>query len=103
MLMVRDNPAMRRFEMASGSATAFVEYRRGDGQIVLTHTEVPEAMSGQGVGSKLVGSVLDVIRAEGVTVVPECEFVAGSDFSQNEGMPRARIGVSADAGFDAAA
>ena len=76
MLMVRDNQAMRRFEMASGSATAFVEYRWGDGQIVLTHTEVPEAMSGQGVGSKLVGGVLDAVRAEGVTVVPECEFVA---------------------------
>ena len=77
MLMVVDNPTMRRFEMASGNATAFVEYRRtGDGQIVLIHTEVPEAMSGQGVGSKLVGGVLDAIRAEGVTVVPECEFVA---------------------------
>ena len=76
MLTVRDNRAMRRFEMASGSATAFVEYHRSGDQIVLTHTEVPEAMSGQGVGSKLVGGVLDAIRAEGVTVVPACEFVA---------------------------
>lgn len=77
MLMVRNNQAMNRYEMTSGDATAFVEYRRGDGQIVLTHTEVPEAMSGQGVGSKLVGGVLDAIRAEGMRVVPECEFVAG--------------------------
>ena len=76
MLMVRDNPTMRRFEMASGNATAFVEYQRTGDRIVLTHTEVPEAMSGQGVGSKLVAGVLDAIRAEGVTVVPECEFVA---------------------------
>jgi predicted GNAT family acetyltransferase len=67
---------MTRFEMASGNATAFIEYRRSGNQIVLTHTEVPEAMSGQGVGSKLVGGVLDAIRAEGVAVVPECEFVA---------------------------
>lgn len=76
MLVVRDNQTMRRFEMVSGDATAFVEYHRSSDQIVLTHTEVPEAMSGQGVGSKLVGGVLDAIRAEGVTVVPECEFVA---------------------------
>jgi len=76
MLTVRDNQAMTRFEMASGNATAFIEYRRSGNQIVLTHTEVPEAMSGQGVGSKLVGGVLDAIRAEGVAVVPECEFVA---------------------------
>lgn len=76
MLMVRDNPTMRRFEMVSGGAIAFVEYQRTGDQIVLTHTEVPEAMSGQGVGSKLVAGVLDAIRAAGVTVVPECEFVA---------------------------
>jgi uncharacterized protein len=76
MLMVRDNPTMRRFEMASGNAIAFVEYRRTSDQFVLTHTEVPEAMSGQGVGSKLVAGVLDAIRGEGATVVPECEFVA---------------------------
>jgi predicted GNAT family acetyltransferase len=76
MLTVRDNPAMGRFEMTSGGATAFVEYRRTGDRIVLTHTEVPEAMSGQGVGSKLVAGVLDAIRAQRVAVVPECEFVA---------------------------
>ena len=43
---------------------------------MLTHTEVPEAMSGQGVGSKLVAGVLDKIRSEGAKVVAQCEFVA---------------------------
>jgi uncharacterized protein len=76
MLTIRDNQATRRFEMASGDAIAFVAYRRSGNQVVLTHTEVPEAMSGQGVGSKLVSGALDALRAEGVTVVPECEFVA---------------------------
>ena len=33
-------------------------------------------MSGQGVGSKLVGGVLDSIRRDGAKVVPRCEFVA---------------------------
>ncbi len=76
MLVVSDNPAMSRFEMTSGDAIAFVEYRRAEDRIVLTHTEVPEAFSGQGVGSKLVAGVLDKIRSEGRTVVAECEFVA---------------------------
>ena len=65
MLVVSDNPAMSRFEMPSGDAIAFVEYRRAGDRIVLTHTEVPEALSGQGVGSKLVAGVLDQIRSEG--------------------------------------
>ncbi len=76
MLVVSDNPAMSRFEMPSGGAIAFVEYRRAENQIVLTHTEVPEALSGQGVGSKLVAGVLDQIRSQGSMVVAECEFVA---------------------------
>jgi hypothetical protein len=74
---VKDNPAASRFEMESGGAVAFVEYERaGDGRIALLHTEVPEALSGRGVGSKLVRGVLEALRAEEAKVVPRCEFVA---------------------------
>ncbi len=76
MSEVRDNPAASQFEMTSGDSTAFVEYRRAAERIVLVHTEVPEALSGQGIGSKLVRGVLDAARAEGLKVVPRCEFVA---------------------------
>ncbi len=63
MSEVKDNPAASRFEMASGGAVAFVEYERtGDGRIALVHTEVPEALSGKGVGSKLVSGTLDAVR-----------------------------------------
>ena len=40
------------------------------------HTEVPEALSGQGVGSRLVRGVLDRTRAESGKVVLRSEFVA---------------------------
>ena len=73
---MKDNPARSRFEMTMGDSTAFVEYRRAGDRIALLHTEVPEALSGQGVGSKLVRGTLDVLRAEGVKVVPRCGFVA---------------------------
>ncbi len=76
MADVKDNPAAGRFEMTSGGSTAFVEYRRAGNKIVLTHTEVPEVLSGQGVGSKLVRGTLDAVRVEGLKVVPSCEFVA---------------------------
>ena len=76
MPQVKDNPATSRFELGSGDSTASVEYRRAGDRIALLHTEVPEALSGQGVGSKLVRGVLDVLRAQGVEVVPRCEFVA---------------------------
>jgi uncharacterized protein len=74
---VKDNPARSRFEMAGGGAVAFVEYERtAGGRIALLHTEVPEALSGQGVGSKLVRGVLQALRAEVAKVVPRCGFVA---------------------------
>ena len=59
MPQVKDNPAASRFEMTSADSTAFVEYRHAAERIVLVHTVVPEALSGQGVGSKLVRGVLD--------------------------------------------
>ena len=76
MPQVKDNPAASRFEMGSGDSTAFVEYRRAGDRIALLHTEVPEALSGKGVGSKLVSGTLGALRAEGLKVVPRCEFVA---------------------------
>ena len=76
MSEVRDNPATSRFEMASGDAVAFVEYMRAGDRIVLIHTEVPEALSGRGVGSRLVRGTLEAVRTEGLKVVPRCEFVA---------------------------
>ncbi|GGC72308.1 N-acetyltransferase [Siccirubricoccus deserti] len=74
---VRDNPAMSRFEMAEGGSTAFVAYRRDGNRMVLTHTEVPEAMAGQGTGSKLVRGVLDHLRSDDIGIVPRCDIVAG--------------------------
>ena len=62
--------------MGSGHSTAFVEYRCAGDRIVLLHTEVPGALSGKGVGSKLVRGTLDAARAEGLKVVPRCGLVA---------------------------
>ncbi len=76
MPQVKDNSAASRFEMGSGDSTAFVEYRRAGDRVVLVHTEVPQALSGQGVGSKLVRGTLDALRGGGRKVVPRCEFVA---------------------------
>jgi hypothetical protein len=47
---VKDNPATGRFEMASGDAIGFVGHTRAGDRTVLSHPEVPEALSGQGVG-----------------------------------------------------
>jgi predicted GNAT family acetyltransferase len=74
---IRDNTFQSRFELPVGDSIAFVEYRREGDHITLTHTEVPEALSGQGVGSKLVRGVLDALAADGRRIVARCDFAAG--------------------------
>lgn len=77
-----DNPVVdrsdqSRFELAIGDELALAYYRIEGDRIVLTHTEVPQALSGQGVGSRLAKGVFERIRASGRKVVPRCSFMAG--------------------------
>lgn len=74
---VADNPAQGRYELTVDGATAFAAYQIRDGQLVFTHTEVPDALSGRGIGSTLARGALDAARARGLPVVARCRFIAG--------------------------
>lgn len=73
---VHDNRAEHRFELISNGAVAVAAYVRAGDRIVFTHTIVPEALRGHGIGSRLIAGALAAVRAEGLTVVPQCSFVA---------------------------
>ncbi len=73
---IRDNTALSRFELDAGGVTAFMTYRLGDGVITLQHTETPPQARGQGIASRLVAGVLDIVRARGLKVIPRCPFVS---------------------------
>jgi hypothetical protein len=74
---VRDNREEGRFELEVEAGTAIAAYRLSDDRIVFTHTEVPQELEGQGVASRLVEGALEMVRAEGLKVVPACSFVRG--------------------------
>lgn len=74
---VIDNKERHRFEITLDGVTAYAEYERKPGVVALTHTVVPEALGGKGIGSKLAVFALDAIRAEGFKVDPQCKFMAG--------------------------
>ena len=65
-----------RFELDLGSGVAFIDYRREGKLLVLTHAEVPPALTGRGAGSRLVRATLDEVRRRGERVVPRCPFIA---------------------------
>ncbi len=72
---VRNNEAARRYELEVDGGLALAAYRIRDGRITFTHTEVPDALEGRGIGSKLVKAALDDARARALKVVPACPFV----------------------------
>jgi predicted GNAT family acetyltransferase len=73
---VRNNPDKGRFELDVDGELAVSNYRiRGD-TIYFTHTEVPEAAAGRGIGNILARVALDYARANRLHVVPRCKFVA---------------------------
>lgn len=75
---VTNNADRSRYEVhADGELAGFAAYELRDGTIVFPHTEVFDAFSGKGLASVLVRRALDDVRERGgLTVVPECPFVA---------------------------
>jgi malate synthase len=73
---VRDNAARSRFELEIAGGPAFISYRRAGQTLWLDHAEVPAALGGRGVGTRLVRQALDLIRSRGERMVPACPFVA---------------------------
>jgi uncharacterized protein len=75
--VIADVPEQNRYELRlGGKLIGLAAYRRRDGRLAVTHTEVDEACSGRGFGTQLVLSVLDDARRQGLAVVPLCPFVA---------------------------
>lgn len=73
---VIDNQEQHRFELPLGGDQTAVAYYQIDGnRVLLTHTEVPKELSGQGIGSRLARGVFEAIRASGRKAVPRCPFM----------------------------
>ena len=75
--VVRDNAEIHRFEIDLGDGSfAVAEYKLLAGKIIFTHTEVPPAHEGRGIGSLLVRTALASARERGLKVIPICPFFA---------------------------
>ena len=71
---VIDNEEERRFELVVDGLTAVLTYRSRGDRLVLVHEEVPEALSGRGIGGALVKAAIARAVEADLTVVPRCPF-----------------------------
>lgn len=54
-----------------------LSYTADDGVVSLVHTEVRPQWAGNGLASIVVRAALDDLRGRGLSVRPQCEYVAG--------------------------
>ena len=64
-----------RFELERNGHTGFIDYNLAGNVLQLIHTEVPDALQGEGVASELARSALDWARDSNLKVDPICPFV----------------------------
>ena len=74
---VVDAPEASRYELRlGGKLVGLAAYRRREGRIAFTHTEVDESCEGRGFGARLARFALEDARRQGLEVVPLCPFIA---------------------------
>ena len=73
---IRHDAARQRFVATLDGVQAELEYEQRGQVLSLTHTGVPSAIGGRGVGGDLVRSALDYARSKGLKVVPACAYAA---------------------------
>jgi uncharacterized protein len=70
-------PDASRYELRlDGRLIGLAAYRRRDGRIAFTHTEVDESLEGRGFGSRLAAAALADVARQNLAVVPLCPFIA---------------------------
>lgn len=74
---VVDESSASRFAVDVDGHVAELVYLRDGDRLVLVHTEVPEELGGRGIGGILVRAAVDAAEAQGLTIVPRCEFARG--------------------------
>lgn len=75
-IRLEDYGSKGRYSIRSeaGAVAEMTFSKVGDTQIIIDHTEVPDAFRGQGVGLSLVTRAVEDARAAGKTIIPLCPF-----------------------------
>lgn len=74
---IMHNMEQKQFEIHIDSHIAELTYYINGNIITFTHTGVPSALEGQGIGSKLVKAGLQYARVNNLKVKSMCWFVSG--------------------------
>lgn len=74
---IRDAADEQRFVYVEDGHEAELTYEVEGDRLILTHTGVPEALGGRGIGGRLVAAALARAVDRGETLVPWCPYARG--------------------------
>ena len=75
-LDIVDNVSARRFETTVDGELCLLDYRIRGSTLALDHAGVPPAVGNRGIAGALTRFALDSARARGMSVEPNCSYVA---------------------------
>lgn len=76
MTNVTDNTAAGRLELIEQGQTAYVDYRRTPGRLVIDYVFSPPPLRGAGTAGRLMQGVVAAARAENLKITPLCGYAA---------------------------
>ena len=72
---VVNNEADHSFEMIVEGQRAFIDYRKKGDVYLLVHTEVPDALQGEGIAGALVEKTFKYLGENHLKMIPYCVFI----------------------------
>ncbi len=76
MTVVTNNPTGARFELSENGHTAWADYRRAPGLLIIDHVEAPTALRGTGASGRLMEGVAAQAREGQLKIVANCSYAA---------------------------
>ena len=73
---VIDNTAAGRFELIEQGQTAYADYRRTGGKLVIDYVFSPPSLRGAGTAGRLMQGVVAAARADRLKITPLCGYAA---------------------------
>lgn len=76
--LIQHDEAGKRFCVQLEGYEACLMYRLQGQSLDLYHTYVPEVFRGRGIAEKLCREAFEYAKANGLTVIPSCSYIAGA-------------------------
>lgn len=71
-----NNEKIKRFELDTGEATAFTNYRLEGQTLFIDYVEAPPVLRGTGAAGRLMQHIADLAQSKGYKMVPICGYAA---------------------------